>query len=451
MIINKIPSKEQKEAIQFLLSRKKALVCYGTGTGKTLIMLSVAKLHLEHKGVNTVFIVGTKSALKSIKKELWDTFEEKGKGVEEYLQGQGGIILLSYDEMSKLIRKIRNEINVLILDEFHKVKSPKTQVTKNSNCLKMKCQYWYGFTATPIMKDFKDLYNLVKWLNPLIFESWEKFCTDYTLFYRMPLLCKGRKIDVLKPYKLRNVEKLNRLLKTLIISYFPDYDLRYVKDSVALEDVEGYRKAIADSLISTGDEDKDKALPMLAVKKGKHFVALSKSKLKSLYARIKKTISSGVIVYCDEYKTLNPVYSYLSKCGFNILKYTGKQTDKQNDSSMQKFLDDPKNKILLLSRVAGASLNLHVTNHLIMFDMPSSIGAVQQLMGRVARRYSQYSTYYIYLLITESSVEDYWYQYITMYAEPLKRLFNNGLVPSGIPSYNEFIKKRLIKDYVWNR
>lgn len=449
MKINKIPSSEQKEAIKFCMNHNRGIVCYGTGTGKSLISLSVAKLYLKHHNINSVFIIGTQEALKSLKKELSSTFMEKSHTIKDFKKGYQGIIFLKYGEIQNLIPLLNSNYNyVCIFDEFHKLKTSTTKITKISNKLKLKCKYRYGFTATPIMKDIKDLYNLVKWMNPLLLDSWEMFCKRYTMYYTMTT---GKGIKIIKPYKFKNFDKLRIVLKDLIISYFPEYDIKYIESYCKLEDVNGYRDTIKTALSPTGDDDKDKALPMLAVSKAKNFVAISKSKLIKLLELVNDLYAYGVIIYCDIYHTLNPIYKLLTHKGYTVLKYTGKQTDKQNDESMQSFINSPKNKILLLSRVAGASLNLQVTNHLIMFDMPSSIGTFQQLMGRVARKYSKFGTYYIYLLLTKGSVEEYWFLYLTMFAEPLKNLFNNGLVPTNIPTYNEFIKKQLLKDAVWNK
>lgn len=446
MYINKIPSEEQREGVKFCRTRNKGILCYATGTGKTLIMLMDSMLKLEHDELNGVVIVGTNSALKSIRTELWETFREKPLDIKRLARGKKGISLVPYTQVSKVCDMIPQGRYMLILDEYHKVKSPKTATTKACTKFRKKFISCYGFTATPIMKDFRDLFELVKWMNPLILGTWEAFCKEYTLFYRIPT---GKGFDILKPYRFRNFEKLKRVLEPIMISYFPDYDIQYEERPCELTDVESYRKVIKEALAPTGDEKRDKALPMLAIRACKNHVAISKNKMQKLLDTVREVIQYGVIVYCDEYKTLNPVYKVLTHFGFEVLKYTGKQTTRQNDKSMDEFVSNPKNKILLISRVAGASLNLQATNRLIMFDMPSHIGAVQQLMGRVARKYSEYDSYYIYLLITKGTVEEYWFKYITMYAEPLKKLFNNGLVPQGIPTYDEFLKKQLINDTVW--
>ena len=448
MFINKTPSPEQKEAIKFCLDRRKGLVCYGTGTGKTLIMLIISYLQLKHQDSSGIIIVGTSSALKSIKREMWDTFREKPMSEKHFLQERRGILLINYSEVGHLAPKLKRNNYTLILDEYHKCKSKNTQTTKNCTKLRRKCSKVYGFTATPIMKDIKDLYSLIHWLNPMILGTWEQFCQEYTMFYKIPT---NRGFDILKPTRYRNLIKLKRVLEPIMITYFPDYDITYVRKPCELEDVKGYRNAIKEALVPTGDEKRDLALPMLAVREAKKFVAISKPKLIALLKTIREVIKSGVIIYCDEYRVLDPVYKLLTKKNFEVLKYTGKQSDKLNDKNMDKFTEEPENKVLLISRVAGASLNLQATNRLIMLDIPSNIGAFQQLMGRVARKYSTYDSYYIYLMITEETVEDYWYDYITMYSEPLKKLFGNGLVPKGVPSFSEYAKKELIKSRVWEK
>ena len=448
MKINKIPKPHQKEAIQLCLQNKKFLVCHDVGQGKSLTMLCVAYLLQKHYDIDGCIVVATNSAIRSLTNEMKNTFNDTPLSLETFQTKAKGIVFITYDEIEKLLDKFPQGRFALFLDEFHKVKDPKTTTTKLSNILKKKCVRRYGFTATPIMKDMKDLYMLIKWLDPMIFSTWKKFCDDYTLYYKMNI----NGFEILKPYKYKNYEKLKRALKTIVHSYFPKRDISFIKYAIPMEDIEGYRRTRDDALASTGDEKKDRALPMHAVKKCKQFVAVSNGKLQKLKEIVSSIVDTyGVVIYCDEYATFNPVYSYLSKAGFTVLKYAGVSSKKEKDISFEEFTKAPKGKVLLLSRVGGASLNLQATNQLIIFDQPSILGNYVQCVGRCTRMDSKYKKFFIHILVTENSVEDYWYQYITMYKEPLSRVFGNGNIPSGIPSYNEFLKKKMIKDTVWNK
>ena len=453
MKIKLTPKEHQREAIKLCLNSRKFLVCHDTGSGKTVTMLCIAYLQMEHYDIDNTIIVATNSAIRSITNEMKKTFDTEPITLEDLQEGKKGVLLIAYQNVNKkFIDSIPQGRYTLIFDEYHKLKSPKTQTTKLCTLLKRRCVNCYGFTATPISKDFRDLYELIRFLNPLIFTNWETFCKDYTLFYKMNL--PNRNFPVIKPYKYRNLEKLKRTLKPIMHTYFPEANLKWLEIMIPLEDVEGYRRTREEALTPTGDEQKDKALPMHAVKKCKRFVALSKGKLKALYKVVKEHIDRGVIVYCDEYATLNPVYKFLKDiCKFDVLKYTGVSSQKEKDKSFNEFTSNASGKVLLLSRVGGASLNLQATNHLVTFDLPSSLLSVQQLVGRVKRMDSAFidEGFYIHMLITETSVEHYWLEFIKTYEQPLKQLLNSNGLPKGMPPYNEYLKKKLINDKVWNR
>ena len=93
-----------------------------------------------------------------------------------------------------------------------------------------------------------------------------------------------------------------------------------------------------------------------------------------------------VVIACSWIKCLRALRSLLSPLGYGPMIYDGRMRMKERRETLDSFRDDPKCRVLLLSKSAGGcGLNLRA-KHMIIFDPAENDSKDKQCGGRVVRR-----------------------------------------------------------------
>ena len=172
---------------EFLKARNRAAVFNEQRTGKTPTTLIAARDKL-----GTGVIVCPAGLKLNWKREIktWlgkDAVVIKGTPTkrkrlyEAISQGSDGIIIVSYETLRADLgtRFTPKDIDVLIVDEVHRLRNFKTKQSKAVLTLGHLCETVYALTGTPAVNHPSDVYGILKLLRPNKFRSYWQFVERY--------------------------------------------------------------------------------------------------------------------------------------------------------------------------------------------------------------------------------------------------------------------------------
>lgn len=233
-IIGRTPYTHQKEGIKFLLCRDNAILGDHMGLGKTYQSI-ISSLE---KGYKKILIICPSSMKISWQREI-----ENFNKVATIVNGSkwpyvGQFTIINYeilknfhtvgpqtkDENGELNPHYRNLVNekydLLILDEAHKVKDPKTQRGSIINDLVLTHginSVWL-LTGTPIANRPMDFYNLLRLIRSPLADNWHFFAKRYCDGKRFNKTLKnGKKKQIWVTSGASNLEELNIRTKDLLL------------------------------------------------------------------------------------------------------------------------------------------------------------------------------------------------------------------------------------------
>lgn len=499
------PKEHQKKIVEFILNHPNSIIASETGSGKTLMCYMEAMVFLAQDKVDKVLTIVTKKSKHSYEvdaekltdidinnqiqviytmEDIWEFYENPKKiiGIVQY-ENFKTIDKIHWEDLFKRHR-------VLVqLDEFHKAKTPMSELyipkTSSNNDLFEKptktvtklneylyslrplMTYMTGFTATPLTSntDLSDMFWLATLTQPGIFnDSLLDFYNNYIRYsaYLVPIR-KGSsfKRTVVKIYGYKNTDILVEKLKTICFNYFPKKDIVTRKFWYNPTEVMGeYKKAVQGVLDTynerkidedTGDIiDKDFSARMLDAQ---YVLNNSYAKKECLLQALKETISKGVLIYCNYYNTVDAVEYVLSNAHIPYKEISGKTSDKDCKKIMEWFNESPENKVVILTSAGAQSINLQSTDSMIFYDLPYTCGGLQQALGRIIRLGSKYDKFYMYVIVSENTIDEYKYEYLTSSIEMIRYIQGNPNFFSDEPtkSPNTEIMKKMRNTMLWNK
>ena len=253
----------QKEDADFLASLPCSACFNEQRTGKTPTALETIKLrNLQNK---RILIITTASSIYQWKEEYekWlekpcqicsGTPKEKKKSIESWSHGLV-ISLDSFKETSNrtgLIEPIlKKKPTMIILDEAHKIKNPKTASAK-AIFKTTSIPYRLALTGTPAQGKPYDIYSILKFLFPNDFRGFWKFLEEYFVIEEETIYIKGRPrtIKTYEKFKKGKDKELQELLATFstqrkrkdVMQWLPDK----FYEQVRLEPTKEQRKYLKD-------------------------------------------------------------------------------------------------------------------------------------------------------------------------------------------------------------
>jgi SNF2 family DNA or RNA helicase len=113
------------------------------------------------------------------------------------------------------------------------------------------------------------------------------------------------------------------------------------------------------------------------------------------------------VVFCYFKNNLAALGARLDKAGIQHVKFWSSETDQRvRDQRRRQFMEDPNCRVLLGTTTIEQSLNLQAGRHIIACDTILNPARMTQLVGRVRRQGSAYSTVYFHHLLAAGTQED---------------------------------------------
>lgn len=425
--------KYQQEDVDKLLNKNRCFLFHETGTGKTIIMLSL--LCKLFKPDNKCLIVVPKSIilqwLKEIQKHTNFTYSSQNnaflKKKEEYKldnikdYNTSDITLITYARLRKY-KEQNNEYNFIIYDEATNLKNSRAQQTRGA--CNLFANYKYLLTATPIQNNPLDLYSLLKILDieQFIFGSYWDFINKYAIrekvaYVNKPIITGWQNIKELG-LNIKNIslyrnktdvaDQINAIFKYILQPRYITLTPKQLKfNSLLYAEI-----ARLNNNRQSGDEInlkewRDKYIVLIKLlilnADSSQLLVLSNSKVKNeLFSEellntittddigeklneineILSEINGKTIIFTNYSKMANLIQKELNK-KYKTHLITG--ITKNVEDILNDFRINKNINILITTNVLKYGINLQEAENIIMFDLPWTFAEYQQIIGRLVR------------------------------------------------------------------
>ena len=448
VLIKTKPTNIQKEAVKRLINNKRYIISLKTGQGKTLAALIGIEFY-QRKGYQRFIVFAPKRAIR----EVWPSEIRKHTDftyqlISEYDERKKGIVLVTYSESKKylpLLRKL-SEHSIVVLDEVHKLKNPKTQLVQNLTPILYRADILWGLSATTLLNSVMDLYGMF-----CIFQPY-RFPREIDFKYRFLEIrmrdVGNRQIPEVIGYK--NLDVLKKMISEFIFTVESEIQLKFHKYEYSLtpQELDEY-KQFARGILKGSEKLKvfagrlhdlqrcvDGSIDLsgnFCVKKGSKFYVVQ--------SLLKRILDNGesVILVCDYIYTLDLLKTF--DLGYPVYEKSGRMSQMPEQFPC----------VLVMTSAAAESLNLKQFNHVVFYSIPFSVGAFVQAVGRISRMDSEFlGDLHVYIPSSEDTIDKYKALLIQYNADIIRRLLGNE---ANLPTtVNNITKKLLIalrKELLW--
>ncbi len=417
----------QREGVDFLISKGRALLADEMGLGKTVQAISAAMILKQQGKVKRVLVVCPSSLKRQWRTEI-EKFTDETATIPE---GQPKRRKAQYDNDTfftivnyELVYRDYHTIypknwELVILDETQRIKNWKTKTSRYIKGLTP--PYRFALTGTPIENRLEELHSILSFIDQKILGPFWVFSDDYIVwktkfFGPTPVkvvdgyknlerlrerisrvLLRRKKIDVLpqlpplvqNTYRVEMIPAQRKIYKKVeqeIVAFINDKGERKVINEVLGRIT--YLREICDSpKLLSSDADMGKKVP-------------------ELLKIIDDTVQAGrqIIVFTQWTRMMEIIQGELDA---QKLKYTvlhGGLTNESRQESIDRFTAGEVP--IFLSTDAGAyGVNLQVASVVVNFDLPWNPAVLEQRIAR-AHRMGVEDSVTVINLITQDSIEE---------------------------------------------
>jgi SNF2 family DNA or RNA helicase len=416
--------------------RGRALLADEVGLGKTIEAGLILKEYVLRGLVRRALVLAPVSLLTQWREELTHKFDLpfviRSRG-EDW--GAHPFLIASLDTAKT--ERNREEIgkqdfDVLVVDEAHRLRNHLTQGWKFVDALSLK--YLLLLTATPVQNDMRELYNLVTLLKPGVLGTYRAF--------RKEFMVRG---DKRLP---KNTRKLSALLSDVMIrTTRSSTSLKFPKRDVMIEEFDlndeerrlydGVSSFVHDIVVESEPEEYSRWHFLLLVLQkemgSSHFAALktlersvrifrkgtqarrlhrlvemaravkTSRKFEGLL-RLLKQDDDKYLIFTQFRRTLEYLEAGIKEAGEEPAIFHGSLTAREKDEAVEAFRS--KRRIMISTEAGGEGRNLQFCRTVINYDLPWNPMRIEQRIGRV-HRLGQVRDIRIHNFTARDTVEDY--------------------------------------------
>ncbi|NLX98232.1 MAG: DEAD/DEAH box helicase [Rhodopirellula sp.] len=381
------PFPYQLQGVAFLYPRHCAVLADEMGLGKTMQAITTVRLLIRSGEVRSVLLVCPKPLVSNWLREfaLWApeipllTIEGDQARRRWQWQLNGAPVKIANYELLNRDRqwfeardnagRPQIEFDLVILDESQRIKN-RASATSQAACAIPRSRNW-ALTGTPVENSHEDLVGIFEFLSPGFLSA----------------EMKPRRIgQLVSDHVLRRTK--DRVLTDMPPKLFRDAEL-----DLSPEQQETYRLAEDEGVLRLTEMNEGATIQhvfelVLRLKQICNFDPASgaSTKLERLEADLEEVATSGrkAIVFSQWVETLRRLQRHLRR--FGPLEYHGRIPSRQRDGVIERFREDPKSHVLLISYGAGGvGLNLQFANYVFLFDRWWNPAIEDQAINRAHR------------------------------------------------------------------
>ncbi len=409
------------------------------GLGKTIQTISLlAYLNLKNSNLTHLIIV-PKVTIKNWEREInkwlpsikvlffFGDKEERKILTEQTLKNEKFEIILTTFEASMIEKTALSKFNYeyLIIDEAHRLKNDKAKFSKVVRQFNSKHRLL--LTGTPLQNNLHELWSLLNFLMPNIFDDSEEFDRIFNLD------------TATEDGQLKIVKQIHQLLKPFVLRRLksekeiklPPKNEIYLY--VGLSDLQKkmYKQILSRNIDAVNGVSRDRIQLLnilMQLKKvcnhpylfpniekgppyieGEHLVnnSMKLKILDILLKKIKNETNDKVLIFSQMTTLLNILDDYCRYRNFAYLRMDGQTSSIDRDKRIEEFQDKNSDKwiFLISTRAGGLGINLHAANIVILYDSDWNPQVDLQAIDR-AHRIGQTKPVTIYRFVCEGTVEE---------------------------------------------
>eukprot|EP00899_Mesostigma_viride_P007477 jgi/Mesvir1/16730/Mv15115-RA.2 len=446
----------QLEGLEWMLSlynnNLSGILADEMGLGKTIQTISLLVYLMEHKdAMGPHLIIAPKAVLPNWANEctrwcpgvsavLYDGKLEDRKLIRDQVSLQGGKfnILLTHYDLVMRDKSFLSKVNwdYLIVDEGHRL--------KNSDCqLAMVLAASYStrhrllLTGTPIQNTITELWSLLNFLLPSVFNSSENF----EQWFNAPFAAGGGDLALTEEEELLVINRLHRVIRPFILRRKKkdvEKDLPSKTQVILKCDLSAWQRLYYSQIVETssvgileGGGTKSRGLQNTAMQLRKccnhpylffdyhEYLASgtvprdelvrASGKFELLDRLLPKLKATGhrVLLFSQMTKVMDLMEQYLALRGMSYLRLDGTTKTEERGEMLADFnAESSEYFIFLLStRAGGLGLNLQSADTVILFDSDWNPQMDQQAEDR-AHRIGQRKEVRVFVLVSVGSIEE---------------------------------------------
>jgi len=382
------------------------------GIGKSITSLVSAEI-INNNINNQHIIILCPSVLKTQWKEEIDNFKLKGNSIiiegspnkrNEQWNADVTYKISTYESFIIDYNKgYINDFNIFILDECLIIKNPNTKVHKTIQEIGRRVKFIFNLTGTPYSNTLKDVFGINYIIDKNNYKNIIQFNSHHAVYNE---IWNGReKIIIISGYKdedifFNKIKKHTFLLKKKDVkSDLPEITIytRYFKISPEQKKLLKYLKSYLDEeesiftifmLLKMLDCSPKLLMSSSSEKileyENKEEIKEIGEKVERLKEEIEQIGNNQVLIFTEFINMANFINEELNKNGLNCNVITGNTNQKNKDEIIEKFKKNTL-QILVATDCLSQGISFPNVDYLINFDLPVTVGEMEQRKGRILR------------------------------------------------------------------
>lgn len=430
---NLTPLPHQLETAQQVVENMngKAILADEVGLGKTIEAGLILKEYMIRGLVKKVLILVPASLVSQWVQELNSKFLIPAVAQRKsYVWEQSSCVVSSIDTAKRSPHKeiiAEQDYDLIIIDEAHKLKNPKTQNYQFVQSLKKK--FCLLLTATPIQNKIEEIFHLVSLLKPGHLGSESGFLDKYKNSNKASMKEDVYLKELVNKVMIRNrrndtgVEWPEREIESVYISFSKEEKELYQSLDVLQEKDSGYsahgfslmtlkreacssREAVFVTLknMLSKMENPSKAFMEKCQWIKTKIDAVSHNSKAEKALELIHTINDKVIIFTEYRATQMYLQWFLQQNGIRSVPFRGGFKRGKKDWMRELFKNHAQ--VLIATEAGGEGINLQFCSHIINFDLPWNPMRLEQRIGRI-HRLGQENNVKIYNFTVQNTIEEH--------------------------------------------
>jgi len=371
----------QEFGAKYILHQKRVLLGDEMGLGKTIQAIATMH-HLHHEGHRYFLVICPASVLLNWKREVnkltdMQAYILHGESFGDYenWKSDGGIAIINYEGLDKIIFDKDFPLDMVVVDEAHFVKNKDAQRTRHTIRIIEQAEYALYMTGTAIENNVDEMCYLIECLNPSVANEIKgmKYLAKADLFRKKiaPVYLRRKRADVLME--------------------LPELTIHDEWCMMNEEEINSYHKAV-----ETGN--------FMAMRRVS-WDSLNSTKAERMMELCLQALSEGkkVVIFSYFLDTLSFVSDLLLGKALPVI--SGKLSLEKRQDILRQF-DEPIARVLPIQiHVGGIGLNIQTAEIVILCEPQLKPSDEMQAISRIYRM-GQVNHVFVYRLLAADTIDE---------------------------------------------
>ncbi|RPF55644.1 DEAD/DEAH box helicase [Aquisalibacillus elongatus] len=405
----------QLDAVKKVLHQMhgRAILADEVGLGKTIEAGVILKELMVKNLVKKVLILVPSSLIRQWETELQQTFYIPARAKHRSYPWQAYDIVVSSIDLAKKephsSEILNEEYDMLIIDEAHRLKNPKTRNYQFVS--QIKSTYCLLLTATPIQNKIDEIYYLMSIVRPGLLGDKTSF--KKTVRQERQNSDSQAIQTLVKQSMIRNrrsettSEWTGREIETIHVD-FTEEEFEFYQELEAINTPHSFttltlqreicssREACYQSIKQSKWNDEVKKEWMSKIERLPHHAKALKT------VEFVKSLNEKCIIFTEYKSTQIYLQWLLHQNGIFSVTYNGDFRKSKKEWMVQLFKN--KAQVLIATDAGGEGLNLQFCHHMIHYDLPWNPMKLEQRIGRI-HRFGQEKDVNIYYTVLNNTID----------------------------------------------